>query len=139
MRTGKLRCHSLETVIHFDSSTLKVLNNIGVVYGLYKTDLPSRLDDYTCLSVEQTNNLRTRMLEHCKNPAIIGVTHFFAEVIAAEEQRKQREKELICEFNPTGDKTSGAGHNGPAGAPLVSNSLAIASVICLPQTTIFPN
>jgi hypothetical protein len=36
------------------------------------------------------------MLEHYKNPPIIGVTHFFAEAIATEEQRKQREKELIC-------------------------------------------
>ena len=80
-------CHS------FDSSTLKVLNNIGAVYGLFKTDLPFRPDHYTCLYVGQTNDLRTRMLEHYKNPPIIGVTHFFAEAIATEEQRLQREKE----------------------------------------------
>src|SRR5207244_12711562 len=73
--------------------TLKVLNNIGAVYGLFKTDLPFRLDHYTCLYVGQTNDLRTRMLEHYKNPPIIGVTHFFAEAIATEEQRLQREKE----------------------------------------------
>jgi hypothetical protein len=40
-----------------------------------------------------TNDLRTRMLEHYNNPPIIGVTHFFAEAIATEEQRLQREKE----------------------------------------------
>ena len=108
-------CHS------FDSSALKVLNKIGAVYGLFKTDLPFRPNHYTCLYVGQTNDLRTRMLEHYKNPPIIGVTHFFAEAIATEEQRKQREKELICEFNPTGNKTSGAGHNGPPEAHLVFN------------------
>ena len=80
-------CHS------FDSSTLKVLNNIGAVYGLFKTDLPFRPDHYTCLYVGQANDLRTRMLEHYKNPPIIGVTRFFAEAIATEEQRLQREKE----------------------------------------------
>jgi hypothetical protein len=94
-------CHS------FDSSTLKALNSIGAVYGLFKTDLPFRPDHYTCLYVGQTNDLRTRMLEHYNNPPIIGVTHFFAEAIATEEQRKLREKELIAEFNPPGNKTSG--------------------------------
>ena len=47
------------------------------------------------------------MLEYYNNPPIIGVTHFFAEAIATEEQRIQREKELIVEFNPPGNKTSG--------------------------------
>ena len=100
-------CHS------FDSSTLKVLNNMGAVYGLFKTDLPFRPDHYTCLYVGETNDLRTRMLENYNNPPIIGVTHFFAEAIATEEQRQQREKELICEFDPTGNKTSGVCHKGP--------------------------
>lgn len=94
----------------FDSFTLKALNNIGTVYGLFKTDLPIRPDHYTCLYVGQTNDLRTRMLEHYKNPPIIGVTHFFAEAIATDEQRIQREKELIAEFNPPGNKTSGLLH-----------------------------
>jgi hypothetical protein len=94
-------CHS------FDSSMLKALNSIGAVYGLFKTDLPFRPDHYTCLYVGQTNDLRTRMLEHYNNPPIIGVTHFFAEAIATEEQRIQREKELIAEFNPPGNKTRG--------------------------------
>jgi hypothetical protein len=109
-------CHS------FDSPTLKVLSNIGAVYGLFKTDLPFRPDHYTCLYVGQTNDLRTRMLEHYSNPPIIGVTHFFAEAIATEEQRIQREKELICEFNPMGNKTGGAGHNDPPEVRLVFNS-----------------
>jgi hypothetical protein len=91
----------------FDSSTLKVLNDVGTVYGLFKTDLPFRPDHYTCLFVGQTNDLRTRLLEHYNNPSIAGVTHFFAEAIATEHQRKLREKELIAEFNPPGNKTSG--------------------------------
>ena len=90
----------------FDSSTLNALSDVGSVYGLFKTDLPFRPDHYTCLFVGQTNELRKRMLEHYSNPPIIGITHFFAEAIATEEQRKQREKELICEFNPTGNNTS---------------------------------
>ena len=109
-------CHS------FDSSTLKELNNIGAVYGLFETDLPFRPDHYTCLFVGQTNELRKRMLEHYSNPPIIGITHFFAEAIATEEQRKQREKELICEFNPTGNNTSAAGHNDPREVRSVFNS-----------------
>jgi hypothetical protein len=109
-------CHS------FDSSTLKVLNDVGAVFGLYKTDLPFRPDHYTCLFVGQTTHLRARLLDHCNNPPIIGVTHFFAEAIVTEKQRKQREKELICEFNPAGNKTSGAGHNSPSEAHLVFNS-----------------
>jgi hypothetical protein len=48
--------------------------------------------------------LRTRLLEHYNNPSIAGVTHFFGEAIAAERQRKLREKELIAEFNPAGNK-----------------------------------
>jgi len=105
-----------------DSSTLNALSDVGSVYGLFKTDLPFRPDHYTCLYVGQTNDLRTRMLEHYNNPPIIGVTHFFAEAIAREEQRIKREKELICEFNPTGNKTSGAGQNGPPEVRLVFNS-----------------
>jgi hypothetical protein len=106
----------------FDSSTLKLLTDAGAVYGLFKTDLPFRPDHYTCLYVGQTSDLRTAMLEHHNNPPIIGVTHFFAEVIATEEQRIQREKELVCEFHPTGNNTSGAGHDGPPKVHLVSSS-----------------
>jgi hypothetical protein len=106
----------------FDSSTLNALSDVGSVYGLFKTDLPFRPDHYTCLFVGQTNELRKRMLEHYSNPPIIGITHFFAEAIATEEQRKQREKELICEFNPTGNNASAAGHNDPREVRSVFNS-----------------
>jgi hypothetical protein len=78
----------------FDSSTLKLLNNIGAVYGLFKTDLPFRPDHYSCLFVGQTNDLRARLLEHYNDPSIAGVTHFFAEASATEQQRKLREREL---------------------------------------------
>jgi hypothetical protein len=93
-------CHS------FDSCTLKALSDVGSVYGLFKTDLPFRPDHYTCLLVGQTDDLRMRLLDHYKHPSIAGVTHFFAEASANEEQRKLREKELIAEFNPPGNKTS---------------------------------
>jgi hypothetical protein len=33
----------------FDSSTLKLLNDIGAVYGLFKTDRPLRPNHCTCL------------------------------------------------------------------------------------------
>jgi hypothetical protein len=101
-RTTKMpfsgNCHS------FESSRLKEVSNVGTVYGLFKEDRPFRPDHYTCLFVGETNDLRTRLLEHYNNPSIAGVTHFFAEVIAAEQQRKLREKELIAEFNPAGNK-----------------------------------
>ena len=91
-------CHS------FDSSRLKEVSNVGTVYGLFKEDRPFRPDHYTYLFVGETNDLRTRLLEHYNNPSIAGVTHFFAEAIATEQHRKLREKELIAEFNPAGNK-----------------------------------
>jgi hypothetical protein len=91
-------CHS------FDSSTLKMLKDVGTVYGLFRVDLPFRPDHYTCLFVGQTDALRARLLEHYSNPSIAGVTHFFAEASASEQERKLREKELIAEFNPSGNK-----------------------------------
>ena len=94
-------CHS------FDSSTSQMLSDVGAVYGLFKTDLPFRPGHYTCLFVGQTNDLRTRLLEHYNHPSIAGVTHFFAEATATEPQRELREKELIAEFNPPGNKTGG--------------------------------
>ena len=98
-------CHSA------DLSTLKALSNAGAVYGLFKTDLPFRPDHYTCLYVGQTNDLRTRMIEHYNTAPVLGVTHFFAEPIVTEEQRKQREKELLDEFNPIGNRSDGVRHN----------------------------
>ena len=91
----------------FDSATFKALSDIGSVYGLFKADLPFRPDHYICLFVGQTNDLKTRLLEHYNHPSIAGVTHFFAEASANEEQRKLREKELISEFNPPGNKSRG--------------------------------
>lgn len=91
----------------FNFPTLNVLSDVGSVYGLFKTDLPFRPDHYTCLFVGQTDDLRTRLLEHYNHPLIAGVTHFFAEANATEAQRELREKELIAEFNPPGNKTSG--------------------------------
>lgn len=109
-------CHS------FDPSALKELNGAGAVYGLFKTDLPFRPDHYTCLYVGQTSDLRTAMLEAYDNPPTIGVTHFFAEAIASEEQRNRREKELICEFHPIGNRTNDADPNGPPDAHRASSS-----------------
>ena len=91
----------------FDSLSLKGLDDLGAVYGLFKTDLPFRPNHYTCLFVGQTNDLRTRLLEHYTNPSIAGVTHFFAEAGANESQRKLREIELISEFNPPRNKLTG--------------------------------
>jgi hypothetical protein len=91
----------------FDSATLKVLSDVGSVYGLFKTDLPFRPDHYTCLFVGQTDDLRAQLLEHYNHPSIAGVTHFFAEASATEPERELRHKELIAEFNPPGNRTSG--------------------------------
>jgi hypothetical protein len=104
-------CHS------FDSATLKMLSDVGMVYGLFRTDLPFRPDHYSCLFVGQTNDMRTRLLEHYNNPSIAGVTHFFAEASATEQERKLREKELIAEFNPPGNRTSGVAKSR-SGVPL---------------------
>jgi hypothetical protein len=91
----------------FDPSTLQVLNDAGSVYGLFKSDLPFRPNHYTCLFVGETNELKTRLLEHYNHPSLIpGVTHFFAEFRATEQQRKLRKKELIAEFDPPGNKTN---------------------------------
>lgn len=45
------------------------------------------------------------MLEDYDNPPIIGVTHFFAEAIATEEQRKRRGKER-CSVGAADSSTS---------------------------------
>ncbi len=96
-------CHS------FDSSTLQVQNDVAAVYGLFRADLPFRPDHYTCLFVGQTDDLKTRLLGHYNNPPIAGVTNFFAETCATEQQRALREKELIAEFNPPGNNSTRVG------------------------------
>jgi hypothetical protein len=94
------------TAYNFDDSTLRRVNEIGAVYGLFIPNL-FRPGYFTCLYVGQTNNLRVRLCEHMNNPPVAGVTHFFAEVISTEQQRKARERQLIAEFNPIGNKTRG--------------------------------
>lgn len=93
-------------VYAFNVLTLQAVNEVGAVYGLFMPT-PGRPGFYTCLYVGQTGNLRERLYEHFHLPPIAGVTHFFAEVITTEQQRKLREKQLIAEFNPPGNKTRG--------------------------------
>jgi hypothetical protein len=93
-------------VFQFDKYTLSTINEVGAVYGLF-APTPFRPGFYTCLYVGQTCNLRDRLCEHYSAPPIAGVTHFFAEVTGSEQQRKLREKQLIAEFSPVGNKTRG--------------------------------
>ncbi|MGA2484069.1 MAG: hypothetical protein ABSF92_13225 [Candidatus Acidiferrales bacterium] len=90
----------------FDIATLNTVNEVGAVYGLFRSDR-YRPGYYACLYVGITDNLRRRLFEHYNNPPIAGVTHFFVEVIGTERQRKLREQELIAEFNPLGNRTRG--------------------------------
>ena len=90
----------------FDASTLNTINRVGAVYGLF-APAPYTPNTYVCLYVGQTNDLRARLCEHRNNPPVLGVTRFWAEVITNEQQRKIREKQLIAEFNPIGNKTRG--------------------------------
>jgi GIY-YIG catalytic domain len=90
----------------FDVSTLRTVNQVGAVYGLFQP-APFRPGHFICLYVGQTNDLRTRLNEHYNNPPVAGVTHFYAEVITTEQQRKLREKQLIAEFSPPGNQTRG--------------------------------
>jgi len=93
-------------VFNFDVFTLRTVNEVGAVYGLFQPT-PNRPGFFTCLYVGQTGNLRERLLEHYSYPPIACVTHFFAEAAGTEQQRKLREKQLIAEFNPPGNKTRG--------------------------------
>jgi hypothetical protein len=90
----------------FDVQTLNTLNEVGAVYGLFRPT-PFRPGFVDCVYVGQTNNLRTRLAEHYRNPPIAGITHFFAEVISTELQRRSREIALIAELNPPGNRTRG--------------------------------
>jgi len=90
----------------FDAATLGTVNAVGAVYGLFKPNY-SRPGWYICLYVGLTDNLRRRLVEHFNNPPIAGATHFFAEVITSDLQRRLREQQLIAEFNPPGNETRG--------------------------------
>jgi predicted GIY-YIG superfamily endonuclease len=84
----------------FDDATLNTVNEVGAVYGLFQQTNPNQ---FYCLYVGQTDNLRRRLREHYKNPPIAGATHFFAEVNESLLSRSSREKALITEFNPPGN------------------------------------
>ena len=71
------------------------------MYGLFRYNSVTLI--YENLYVGLTDNLRRRLTEHFNNPPIAGVTHFFAEAWATAAERKQREAELIREFNPPGN------------------------------------
>ena len=90
----------------FNEATLKTVNEVGAIYGLF-SPIINRPGYYTCLYVGQTYNLRTRLCEHLNNPPIAGATHFFAELNSNQLQRCLRERQLIAEFNPIGNKTRG--------------------------------
>lgn len=90
----------------FDYATLLTIREIGAVYGLFAPN-SYRPSFYTCLYVGETDNLRRRLLEHYNNPPVVGVTYFFAEISPIAWQRKAREKQLIWEFNPIGNRTRG--------------------------------
>jgi len=93
-------------VMSFDATTISSIRDVGAVYGLFMPTL-NRPGWYSCLYVGQTGNLRKRLQEHYCLPPIAGVTHFFAEVVTVEQQRKLRERQLIAEFNPPGNQTRG--------------------------------
>lgn len=70
----------------------------GAVYGLFRPSAHPGF--YSCLYVGETDNLRRRLGEHLNDPPTAGITHVFAEGWKLAPQRKQREKELISEFDP---------------------------------------
>lgn len=90
----------------FNLTTILTAKEIGAVYGLFKPN-PLRPGYFLSLYVGETDNLRRRLLEHYNNPPVAGITHFFVEISPIERQRLAREKQLIAEFNPPGNKTRG--------------------------------
>jgi len=86
-------------VYSFDRQTLSTINEIGAIYGLARRN-PSRSGWYTILYVGKATNLRKRLNDHLNDPPGRGITHFFAEAVATEAGRTQREAVLIGEFRP---------------------------------------
>jgi excinuclease UvrABC nuclease subunit len=74
----------------------------GGVYGLAR---PSAITvgRYAILYVGKTGNLRERLSTHLNNPPVSGITHFFAEAIAGDAARTEREYALVQEFKPIGN------------------------------------
>jgi excinuclease UvrABC nuclease subunit len=81
------------------------INGIDLVGGVYGLAIPdaNKLGFYTILYVGKTGNLRERLRAHLNNPPVSGITHFFAEALATDAARTQREVALIAEFNPVGN------------------------------------
>lgn len=86
----------------FDEAGIGSLVESGGVYGLAKPSAYT-LGRYTILYVGKTGNLRERLRAHLNNPPVSGITHFFAEAIAGDAARTEREYALVQEFKPTGN------------------------------------
>jgi excinuclease UvrABC nuclease subunit len=86
----------------FTEAGIGSLVESGGVYGLAKPST-SMFGSYTILYVGKTGNLRERLRAHLNNPPVSGITHFFAEAIASEAARTEREYALVQEFKPVGN------------------------------------
>ena len=85
----------------FNETGIGSTNEVGGVYGLAKPT--NQLGRYAILYVGKTGNLRERLRTHLNNPPVSGITHFFAEAIASDAARTQREYVLVQEFKPVGN------------------------------------
>lgn len=86
----------------FDESGIGSLVESGGVYGLAKPSAYT-LGPYTILYVGKTGNLRERLRAHLNDPPVSGITHFFAEPIAGDAARTEREYALLQEFKLAGN------------------------------------
>jgi len=77
----------------FDQATIATVYEVGAVYGLFKPSARAGWSD--CLYVGKTDNLRRRLAEHLSNPPVAAATQFFAEVLASEQHRAEREAALL--------------------------------------------
>jgi len=85
----------------FDAATISEVDG-GGVYVL-AAEKPSDPGQYAILYVGQASDLKSRLQEHLNARSVAGVTHFFAEPIANEVARADREKDLIRHFMPIGN------------------------------------
>jgi hypothetical protein len=86
----------------FDDGGIGSMVQSGGVYGLAKP-LARTPGSYTILYVGKTGNLQERLRTHLNNPPVPGITHFFAEAIAGDAARTEREYALVQEFKPVGN------------------------------------